>query len=430
MKKKRDPELRVFVIAHSFNYSRDKENIVLTSNQKDTQTMASPTGPAAASPAEKQSKKWSLKRKCALVLILVLCIIVIAGIVTFSLLPDDETDEGTVIAVILVSRHGERTRIGPLTNSSGYNATTEDETGDGQLTLRGQTEMRGLGLLVRDRYDEFFQSEGLMVTLKTADKQRCIDSATQTLNGTSYDGNYELQLDDSMLVFPKPDCPATLAIMNYTTNTDLFSDFRTRFSDLRQLALGNTSMDPLTETFATILFAENLISDALIGDLPDNISNKTIERADTFMNAFMCSLSAGLPMQQLFTPPLINDIMGFMRNATIEEPRLVIYNTHDILLDFLLRSMDSFDESKRQGYGSTIIFELRQQEDGERVVRVFHWDTESEFPGTAVVPQPCSPGEACAWRVFEANFDYLMSGDDCHSSVPLEVTRELEVCLS
>lgn len=368
--------------------------------------------------------------------LLFLCILLLAAIVFFVLWTsgqqDRPEDEGTVIAVVVFSRHGERTSITSKSGISASQGSNEDETGDGQLTVNGGRQMQRLGRLFRAKYSDLLQAKELQVTLKTPNNRRCMQSIEHFIRGAELHSTPEVLVNDSLLHFPKPDCPAAVALMNQTGNSSAYPDLLHSFRDFELLFLPNQTQEPegdaMSRVFALQFFADDLLTLSGMNQQPAGVDDETVSRAREFMAAYVCSMSAGIQTQELYSQPLISDVLSFMRKATTEQPILAVYNTHDILMDFLLRSMGVYKEGVKQAFAATIVFELRQLDFGRRVVHVSFWDPEDDFRVTDITANNCPLTAACDWDDFVTGFDYLMNGTDCFSTVTSDPTTDLEKC--
>lgn len=297
-------------------------------------------------------------------------------------------------AVIVLYRHGDRTPVDPYPTDP-YRNTSYWPVGFGQLTNIGKQQHFELGKWLRNRYGDFlpdkYSEEDIYV--RSTDVDRTLMSAYSNLaglyeprGGQIWNANIDWQpipvhtkpeKEDPVLAMKKH-CPRYNQLMSQLFLSKEFQNIANKYKELYEYLTqmtGKTVNDiAQTEYIFNTLFIEELYNYTL-----PEWTNKVYP---TGMQE-LAQLSFAVPcytreLTRLNTGLLINEFIEHMHesiseNADNEKKRKKVwmYSAHDTTVANVLSALRLF-EHHCPPYASTVILELKHNENGLRYVNVLY----------------------------------------------------------
>ena len=332
-----------------------------------------------------------------------------------------EESPSKLVSVAVISRHGQRTP------SSMQDFNLSDSDADGHLTGKGVEDMKQFGGQFRAFYSDFFKDGMPEIVAKSSTKQRCVDSAASFVSGLNPEVNISV-VSSGMLTFPRPDCPAVISVMNQILASEEYSIFLQRHQDLgistektlkRSQQISNKKISKLAE-YITIKLANG-------ETLPDGISAPSLQHFRALEALYMCSISSSQQLMHLQIETLMQDVLRMLQEA--RGPRIVVYNTHDIIIDMIARTMGAFADGRLQPYAASFILESHQDASKNCFVKAFYWTPQMKLPGSAVAPSTCDKTTLCQLDEFaDGIFHLMMNQGNCKTTPILHKSPEFFSC--
>ena len=303
--------------------------------------------------------------------------------------PDSAT---RLVSVAVISRHGQRTSVGMKAIEEGL----FDDV-NGQLTDNGRQQLQLLGQMVKTRYSVLFEKQMPEITVKSSGIKRCVDSATSVVSGIT-DASVSVTIDNRLLLFPNTTCPSNVALMMQVVESEEIGNLVERFSDIQEVA--EKSLRKEVNSLDLMLFSDAITTNDGNGEeVPKGITDHLVQRMNEFEATFMHAMVANRQLVQTWIGPFYSDLFNAFQNT--EQSRLLIYGTHDVMIDGISRTLDATPPCTRPPYAASFIFELHQNvSTGQKFVAAFYWTPGDQFPGSPVAPAGCVKGELCNWEDF------------------------------
>lgn len=340
-------------------------------------------------------------------------------------------DDGDVVALVLFHRHGDRSPGSFMPLDAANNARWPD--GAGQLTARGMAQVHALGGALRQRYVlevpggrrlRLLNSSSLRTgewRVRATDFDRTLQSAQALLQGVFPPGSgpagglperlqvtpvrtMPMQLDSVLLGFTPLVCPRIGELKAKAKETaqwrQLALESQSLLRRLEELSghasldIGNVSavLDPLfCEKQHGMDWLKGFREDPGLFDATAVLYRKTL-RAQYAFDAEMRRLGGGNMVAQVIArfqrfcgqeptvPEFPDPSTPFLFDGSATPGvRVSHFSAHDTTLVSLLGALGVFDDDLPP-YGSSVVFELRERERGQRgVVAYYNKGVEAPF---------------------------------------------------
>jgi len=298
-------------------------------------------------------------------------------------------------------------------------------------------QMRGLGVLLRSRYDGFINASYVPKELhvRSSDTDRTLMSATSLLSGLYPPvPGADPWLQDNLAWQPIPvhsrplsmdyelyagrNCPLQDEVIG-EVDEEATSQVFQEFPDFMNTVVNNTGGRPLSLHtmfgLADTLYCMHQHPE-LGFKLPDWVTPEIDDWFMKLMNQYGYVLGATERLKFLNTGPLLemlgNPLKKFAEGEdTSDISRLYLYATHDIVILELLQSLGLWNE-RNPPYGCVLVFELHETQPGKFSVEIyFKNDTiESVTSLPTLLTVPGCEASCPVERFFELTAPYTFTG--------------------
>ncbi|KAJ8941632.1 hypothetical protein NQ318_010658 [Aromia moschata] len=277
-------------------------------------------------------------------------------------------DDNTLLSVVQVFRHGERTPILFYPTDPYQNSSYWDGLGTGQLTKRGKQQLLELGQYFRSRYSDFLSTAYVEdeIFVNTVSGKRNLESAESFLVGLYPDQNTSsipIHQTSPAILGSLAECLRyDLLYAKQEAEEGYFKDVNEENSDTYDYIREN-SLLPVYELLTANSIWDTLnIENIFNYTLPEWTESVFPEKLTNLTNVFALSLCYTEEQQRLITGVFLNELINTFKSA-IAEPsssqKVHLYSAHDVNLACFLNTFDSFTPHMPH-FASSIIFELKE----------------------------------------------------------------------
>lgn len=296
-----------------------------------------------------------------------------------------------------------------------------------------------MGRMLQKKYEPFLEKGGArIVSIVSASDGRCIDTGRAISEGLLGFSDLLYKVNDSMLQFPPPDCPAFFKISQLMMGQEKLIDLERKNAELISRLSELTGENMLTqvngETVADMIKVSDLSKTLGIHQengksLPDWATPQVLQSLKQFEEVNFCTLLSSRLMQKLLVGMFLQDLLDeFAESLRENTDKVLLYETHNWEIGALLRILNG--PKSMLPYASSIVFELHKHEkDGRISINSYYVDEHREM--TPVAPSTCSISKECSYLEYSIGLDPFLVRDlntECQSDVAKEEAAQTDVC--
>ncbi|CAG9831381.1 unnamed protein product [Diabrotica balteata] len=319
--------------------------------------------------------------------------------VYFSLIPKNASteDSGTLVAVVVIYRHGDRAPLISFPRDEYYNMTYWP-MGFGHLTKYGVTRLYNLGKWFRERYKNFLSETYSPdeIYIHSSNIDRCLMSASAALAGLYPPTGFQFwnpQLswqpipvhtdnkNHDEIITEKRRCKKYEDIL-LTLQNATYPSFKRNYTELFQFVSDKTGWTvslPEIKTLYSVLNSYNSYNSSFV---PEWIENINLDIVETLAAVVYGLPSSTTEIARLRIGPFYQYMFDlfdtFVTSSSFSMPKFLMVSAHDTTLSAALGAMKAFRKPVK--FGETLIWELKQDNNGTFFINTYY-KTEDKISG-------------------------------------------------
>lgn len=336
-----------------------------------------------------------------------ICIISWSFLVAGVTQADQVLDEGELVYIHVLFRHGDRTPIDPYPTDP-YKDPSNWPTGFGQLTNAGKKRHYELGKWLRQRYagvlNDTYSREDIFV--RSTDVDRTLMSASANLAGLFPPVGKDIWNTDLLwqpipihtehekhdkILAMKKSCAAYDSELERVKHSDDFRTFNAKYKSVYQYLTENSGRKVNDVSGAAYIYGCLSIEEKNNKTLPEWTKSVYPEPLKFISARSFQTSTYTRPLARLKAGPLIKEILERCQskiNGTLKHKRIMtIYSAHDTTVSSTLNTLKLFDPPHSPPFAACIMFELRVFKNEHYLTIVYKNDTNPQImsiPGCGV----------------------------------------------
>ncbi|KAJ8340520.1 hypothetical protein SKAU_G00351530 [Synaphobranchus kaupii] len=310
--------------------------------------------------------------------------------------------------VTVLYRHGDRSPVRAYPTDP-YQESAWPQ-GFGQLTQIGMRQHFELGQALKRRYQGFLNEtyDRHQIGVRSTDFDRTLMSAEANLAGMyppngSQVFNPDLkwqpipvhtvpQDEDRLLLFPVPNCPRFISLLNETKHSDAFLNMTKHYKDLIEMLRNKTGLTNATvESVWSIhdtLFCEAVHHMPPPSWVTQDVMAK-LKRLKDFSFQVLFGVYKRVEKSRLQGGVLLGQILQNITESAVPDSKkllkMMVYSAHDTTVVALQSALNVFN-GKQPPYASCHIFELLQEDNGSFSVAMYFRNDSTKAPYPVALP--------------------------------------------
>lgn len=282
--------------------------------------------------------------------------------------PPSETEQ--LVHLNIVYRHGDRAPVALYPNDK--NNGSFWARGLGELTKRGCQMHHTMGNLLKKHYGDFITDNPREISVRSSDKDRCLDSASCHLAGMYRPSQDVIKYlswqpvpiharpnkEDGLLAPGNGNCPYADRAYELLKRTSEAKQFLDKYSDFYKNLTVLTGANVTDWESAGHIYDVVMIEDLYKLEIP-SWARESLDKLSHQSDVSFVWYAKTPLLQRLRAGPLAKEILGNLKKASKkpDEVKIHMYSTHDTEVAALLQLYDLFD-AKAPRYCATVIVEL------------------------------------------------------------------------
>ncbi|KAJ8977039.1 hypothetical protein NQ317_017713 [Molorchus minor] len=278
------------------------------------------------------------------------------------------TADDTLLSVVQVFRHGERTPVMFYLTDPYKDSSYWDGLGTGQLTDHGKVQLVELGQYFRNRYGDFLStsySQG-EISITSADTKRNLESAESFLTGLYPNENTSsipIQTASPAVMGSLAECLSyDILYLEVESQEEYFKDINQENSEVYGY-IREHSLFPVYDLMTANAIWDTLHIEAGVNyTLPEWTVSVFPEQLTKLSDAFALSLCYTEDQQKLAAGPFLNELIQYFEavsSCPSSTEKVLLYSGHDVNIACFLNTFQAFTPHNPD-FASSLIFELRQ----------------------------------------------------------------------
>lgn len=328
-------------------------------------------------------------------------------------------DRGTLVAVVVMYRHGDRAPLISFPRDEYYNLTYWP-MGFGQLTKYGVTRLYNLGKWFRERYKNFLSEtySPNEIYIHSSNIDRCLMSASAALAGLYPPTGFQFwnpQLswqpipvhtdnkNHDEIITERRKCKKYEDIV-LTLQEATYPSYERNYTELFQFVSNKTGWTVSLYEIKTLYSVLNSYNSYNSSFVPKWIENINLDIVETLAAVVYGLPSSTIELARLRIGPFYKYMFDLfdtcVNSSSSNMPKFIMISAHDTTVCSALGAMRAFRNPVK--FGDTLIWELRKYEDGNFYINV-NYKTEEKINRINVI----NCGFDCDYSIFKQNLSSI-----------------------